>query len=65
MGCLLLLGACVLGLGFMFFAMSTFGVTTGFAISTFFNMLLLGGWLLYLFRSGRDDEDDLAEDEAS
>ena len=57
MGCVLLICACVLGLAFMFFAMSVFGVTTGFAISTFFNMALLGGWLLYLFRSSRDDAD--------
>lgn len=65
MGCLLLLGAVVLGLVVMFVAMSAFGATTGFAISTFFNMLLLGGWLLYLFRSSRDEDfpEGLADEE--
>lgn len=61
MGCVLLAAACVLGLAFMFLAMHFFGATTGFALSTFFDMALLGGWLLYLFRSGDEDDDDVAE----
>ena len=53
MGCILLLAASALGIIVMIVSVRMFGGPAGFAISTFVDMLLLGGWLLYLWVSER------------
>jgi hypothetical protein len=58
-GCLFLLGICVLGIIIMIAAVTIFGSAIGLAISTFADMAMLGGWLFYLWRQERRimDED--------
>lgn len=68
MSCLLLIAVCVLGILAMIVSVRTFGGPAGFAISTFVDMSLFGGWLLYIWqrdrrRDARDDA-ELANDSA-
>ena len=62
MTCLLLIVACVLGILAMIVSVRAFGGPAGFAISTFVDMCLFGGWLLFIWqRDRRRDAREAAE----
>lgn len=62
MSCLLLIAASIVGIVVMIVSVRALGGPAGFAISTFVDMCLFGGWLAYIWwRDRRRDARELAE----
>ena len=62
MSCLLLIAASIVGIVVMIISVQTLGGPAGFAISTFVDMCLFGGWLSYIWwRDRRRDAREAAE----